>query len=88
MVAKVAPTHLSVRAADRCDNTRLPPHCRRSASNVGSSSEDRPNSEPLRMRTFDGGLNGWTQSVHLAGHGAEEIPVLALCRARVLPGMR
>ena len=28
------------------------------------------------------------QSVHLAGHGAEEIPVLALCRARVLPGMR
>ena len=28
------------------------------------------------------------RSVHLVGRGAEEIPVLALCRARVLPGMR
>ncbi len=37
MVANFAPAHLSVRAADRCDNTQLPPHCRRSASNVGFS---------------------------------------------------
>jgi hypothetical protein len=31
----------------------LPPHCRRSALNVGLSAEDRPDSEPLRMRTSD-----------------------------------
>ena len=31
----------------------LPPQCRRSALNVGLSAEDRPDSEPLRMRAFD-----------------------------------
>ena len=31
----------------------LPPHCRRAALNVGSSAEDRPDSELLRMRTSD-----------------------------------
>ena len=30
-----------------------PPHCRRSALNVGLLAEDRPDSEPLRMRAFD-----------------------------------
>ena len=31
----------------------IPPHCRRSAPNVGLLAEDRPDSELLRMHAFD-----------------------------------
>jgi len=37
---------------------RKPPHCRRSDVYVGPSVEDRPDSEPLRMRTYDP-LRSW-----------------------------